>query len=256
MWRFLKIKLWCWGDTSPRCSSAPGTLLATCLLLGQSLASRSCLLPSPLADCPSSMQNIIHIVPLFLFFFFFFFCHHLLCSGSLSWCICRSGDSTARIWNLSENSTSSSTQLVLRHCIREGGQDVPSNKDVTSLDWNVSAVLEAVLLLLNAFLSFSFLGLMGAWCICYSFFTEWGYIISHRLLWWLCQNMDKRWWVCPRLALCKNPICAIFCDAQIMIFFFLFFFMQVILPAPWVSIKALYLRWSGTRKEILSLVLV
>ena len=55
-------------------------------------------------------------------------------------CVCaiiRSGDSTARIWNLSENSTSSSTQLVLRHCIREGGQDVPSNKDVTSLDWNV-----------------------------------------------------------------------------------------------------------------------
>lgn len=50
----------------------------------------------------------------------------------------RSGDSTARIWNLSENSSSSSTQLVLRHCIREGGQDVPSNKDVTSLDWNVS----------------------------------------------------------------------------------------------------------------------
>lgn len=49
----------------------------------------------------------------------------------------RSGDSTARIWNLSENSSSSSTQLVLRHCIREGGQDVPSNKDVTSLDWNV-----------------------------------------------------------------------------------------------------------------------
>lgn len=51
---------------------------------------------------------------------------------------CRSGDSTARIWNLSENSTSGSMQLVLRHCIREGGQDVPSNKDVTSLDWNVS----------------------------------------------------------------------------------------------------------------------
>lgn len=53
----------------------------------------------------------------------------------------RSGDSTARIWNLSENSSSSSTQLVLRHCIREGGQDVPSNKDVTSLDWNVKAVI-------------------------------------------------------------------------------------------------------------------
>lgn len=56
----------------------------------------------------------------------------------------RSGDSTARIWNLSENSTSGSTQLVLRHCIREGGQDVPSNKDVTSLDWNVSITLLSV----------------------------------------------------------------------------------------------------------------
>uniref|UniRef100_A0A8C7FNV2 TBL1X/Y related 1 n=1 Tax=Oncorhynchus kisutch TaxID=8019 RepID=A0A8C7FNV2_ONCKI len=56
----------------------------------------------------------------------------LLASGS--------GDSTARIWNLSD---SSSTQLVLRHCIREGGQDVPSNKDVTSLDWNSEGTLLA-----------------------------------------------------------------------------------------------------------------
>lgn len=52
--------------------------------------------------------------------------------------ISSSGDSTARIWNLNENSNGGPTQLVLRHCIREGGQDVPSNKDVTSLDWNVS----------------------------------------------------------------------------------------------------------------------
>uniref|UniRef100_A0A674NE79 TBL1X/Y related 1b n=1 Tax=Takifugu rubripes TaxID=31033 RepID=A0A674NE79_TAKRU len=59
----------------------------------------------------------------------------LLASGS--------GDSTARIWNLSENSTGGSTQLVLRHCIREGGQDVPSNKDVTSLDWNSEGTLLA-----------------------------------------------------------------------------------------------------------------
>lgn len=57
---------------------------------------------------------------------------------SLHNCSYRSGDSTARIWNLNENSNSGSTQLVLRHCIREGGHDVPSNKDVTSLDWNVS----------------------------------------------------------------------------------------------------------------------
>ncbi|KAG7256419.1 hypothetical protein CRUP_002329 [Coryphaenoides rupestris] len=54
-----------------------------------------------------------------------------------------SGDSTARIWNLNEHSASTSTQLVLRHCIREGGQDVPSNKDVTSLDWNSDGTLLA-----------------------------------------------------------------------------------------------------------------
>lgn len=52
----------------------------------------------------------------------------LLASGS--------GDSTARIWDMSDNSTSPN-QLVLRHCIQKGGTEVPSNKDVTSLDWNV-----------------------------------------------------------------------------------------------------------------------
>ena len=52
---------------------------------------------------------------------------------------CRSGDSTARIWNMDDTSSSSS-QLILRHCIQKGGTEVPSNKDVTSLDWNVSLV--------------------------------------------------------------------------------------------------------------------
>lgn len=53
---------------------------------------------------------------------------NLLASGS--------GDSTARIWDMSDN-ISSTHQLVLRHCIQRGGTEVPSNKDVTSLDWNV-----------------------------------------------------------------------------------------------------------------------
>lgn len=53
----------------------------------------------------------------------------LLASGS--------GDSTARIWDMSDDSQSPN-QLVLRHCIQRGGTEVPSNKDVTSLDWNVS----------------------------------------------------------------------------------------------------------------------
>ncbi|XP_055712499.1 F-box-like/WD repeat-containing protein TBL1XR1 [Phlebotomus papatasi] len=58
----------------------------------------------------------------------------LLASGS--------GDSTARIWDLSDNSTSPD-QLVLRHCIQKGGTEVPSNKDVTSLDWNCDGTLLA-----------------------------------------------------------------------------------------------------------------
>lgn len=40
--------------------------------------------------------------------------HDLLASGS--------GDSTARIWDMSDNSTSSQ-QLVLRHCINRGGTE-------------------------------------------------------------------------------------------------------------------------------------
>ena len=54
---------------------------------------------------------------------------------------CRSGDSTARIWNMNDNSNNAN-QLVLRHCIQKGGTEVPSNKDVTSLDWNVSEVTD------------------------------------------------------------------------------------------------------------------
>jgi len=59
----------------------------------------------------------------------------LLASGS--------GDSTARIWNLNDNSNSMNNQLVLRHCIQKGGAEVPSNKDVTSLDWNNDGTLLA-----------------------------------------------------------------------------------------------------------------
>jgi hypothetical protein len=54
----------------------------------------------------------------------------LLASGS--------GDSTARIWNLYDSSTKAPSQLLLRHCIPKGEATVPSNKDVTSLDWDVS----------------------------------------------------------------------------------------------------------------------
>lgn len=55
----------------------------------------------------------------------------LLASGS--------GDSTARIWNLNDvDIKHMPVPLLLRHCIPKGDKDmVPSNKDVTSLDWDV-----------------------------------------------------------------------------------------------------------------------
>ena len=46
---------------------------------------------------------------------------------------------SARIWSLDNNHQ----EIVLRHCIRRGEQEVPSNKDVTSLDWNSSGNLLA-----------------------------------------------------------------------------------------------------------------
>ncbi|XP_076436089.1 F-box-like/WD repeat-containing protein TBL1XR1 [Babylonia areolata] len=65
----------------------------------------------------------------------------LLASGS--------GDSTARIWNMSDSGgnggqlVGNANQLVLRHCIQKGGTEVPSNKDVTSLDWNCDGTMLA-----------------------------------------------------------------------------------------------------------------
>lgn len=66
----------------------------------------------------------------------------LLASGS--------GDSTARIWDMSDNSAAPN-QLVLRHCIQKGGTEVPSNKDVTSLDWNVRTKTNLKCIKLNFF---------------------------------------------------------------------------------------------------------
>lgn len=68
----------------------------------------------------------------------------LLASGS--------GDSTARIWDMSDNTTSPN-QLVLRHCIQKGGTEVPSNKDVTSLDWNVSYNIK-IIYIFDRFINF------------------------------------------------------------------------------------------------------
>lgn len=71
----------------------------------------------------------------------------LLASGS--------GDSTARIWDMSDNSARPSpNQLILRHCIQKGGTEVPSNKDVTSLDWNVRNYKIQISIKLNTLYAF------------------------------------------------------------------------------------------------------
>ena len=67
----------------------------------------------------------------------------LLASGS--------GDSTARIWNLNENGK---MPLLLRHCIPKGEATVPSNKDVTSLDWDVSHIILIKIIFFSVYLIF------------------------------------------------------------------------------------------------------
>jgi len=60
----------------------------------------------------------------------------LLASGS--------GDSTARIWTMNTTPDTGDTAVkVLKHCIQHEGREVPSNKDVTSLDWNCGGNLLA-----------------------------------------------------------------------------------------------------------------
>ncbi|OZC10181.1 F-box-like/WD repeat-containing protein ebi family protein [Onchocerca flexuosa] len=61
-----------------------------------------------------------------------------------------SGDSTARIWNVhgSELATTSSqtihdNSIVLKHCMQKDDKNPPTNKDVTSLDWNCTGDLLA-----------------------------------------------------------------------------------------------------------------
>uniref|UniRef100_A0AAF5Q6S0 WD_REPEATS_REGION domain-containing protein n=2 Tax=Wuchereria bancrofti TaxID=6293 RepID=A0AAF5Q6S0_WUCBA len=61
-----------------------------------------------------------------------------------------SGDSTARIWNVygSELATTScqaihDNSIVLKHCMQKDDKNPPTNKDVTSLDWNCTGDLLA-----------------------------------------------------------------------------------------------------------------
>lgn len=65
-------------------------------------------------------------------------------------CLCknfRSGDTTARIWNIPEGPLKSSrsiSALILKHA---KGKSNEKSKDVTTLDWNVSAAVSFSLLM-------------------------------------------------------------------------------------------------------------
>lgn len=66
-------------------------------------------------------------------------------NGSSNQAVVNSNGSTVVTSNSAAllGSTAASNQLVLRHCIQRGGAEVPSNKDVTSLDWNCDGSLLA-----------------------------------------------------------------------------------------------------------------
>lgn len=134
MWRYQPAKPRCSGATNPKCSSVPGTLSAICWPRGECLNQIS-------IHADWLINYRIHALAFMSEDVWLCEIHRWQAPIQVTLCcvgiVFSSGDSTARIWNLNENNNSSSTQLVLRHCIREGGQDVPSNKDVTSLDWNV-----------------------------------------------------------------------------------------------------------------------
>lgn len=151
----------------------------------------------------------------------------------------RSGDSTARIWNLSENSTSGSTQLVLRHCIREGGQDVPSNKDVTSLDWNVgfSACISSSRFDIDS------LEAEGAFLLCV--FQSEGTLLATGSY----DGFARIWTKDGSTLLCSFFNVLSF-DSNLM------FCLQETWPVRWVNTKAQYLHSSGIKKETSSSVQV
>lgn len=140
MWRYQPVKPQCFEATSLKCSSVPGTLSAICWPQGESLSVLKHILWDESCCNVCTLQPIFCKIDFIRLLIFQQSCDNPTLPPLPSCCIAvlfSSGDSTARIWNLNEKNNSNSTQLVLRHCIREGGQDVPSNKDVTSLDWNV-----------------------------------------------------------------------------------------------------------------------
>ena len=102
----------------------------------------------------------------------------------------RSGDSTARIWNMSDNFNTENRDKhqILRHCIQKGGTEVPSNKDVTSLDWNVSNWIIVIVACapsskLQSYPCSSFVHLV------------WWNATGHGLLRWLRSHLEDRWYV-------------------------------------------------------------
>lgn len=156
-----------------------------------------------------------------------------------------SGDSTARIWNLNENNSSGSTQLVLRHCIREGGQDVPSNKDVTSLDWNVG-FWSVILIASLAFLPYAtqtcnrcFLSVQQSEG---TLLATGSYDGFARI--WTKDGTSSITVTCS----VSLDILNHFCEQSSLRYFKGTFILQEILPAPWGSTKGPYLHSNGTRR--------
>lgn len=79
--------------------------------------------------------------------------YHYLILNIQIFCDLRSGDSTARIWSITDGTSKSSMQngpanvVVLRHF---KARTIEKSKDVTTLDWNVSVFILFPVVILHA----------------------------------------------------------------------------------------------------------
>lgn len=263
MWRYQPAKPRCSGATNLKCSSVPGTLSVICWPQGERLNQIS-------IHADWLINYRIHALAFMSEDVWLCEIHRWQAPIQATLCcvgiVFSSGDSTARIWNLNENNNSSSTQLVLRHCIREGGQDVPSNKDVTSLDWNVGFPYDHSTSLPLCFY-FELNGLCNA--------GQWSNrsVVSPSnramgLSWQQAHMMGLPGYgprmVCPPSTYCCfsgqwvfTSVVGKYCAASMIVLWTLFkslkqmdmsFIHQEIWRAPWGSTKGPYLHSSGTRR--------
>ena len=179
------LKTWwrrapCWRGTTARCSSALGTPSKTCL-------------PQVWA-IKQTFRCIIILLA--------YFCkHNITYSDKLRFRRLYSqnleleSDWRGHSWGLFKTtlrqtrcSPSCSCLKVLKHCIKMEGKEVPSNKDVTSLDWNCHGNLLAT----GSYDGYARLFLLGIFFLLHRMLV--GYLcLIINLIWFLLFSISRIW---------------------------------------------------------------